>query len=97
MWSTNAELESQGKYMPAFALLEGRRARKYLSDRFSVSLARQEEEACTVSLRASQRRKEYTVGALTRENRQHADRISELECRLKCVYSCSLYTLFLSS
>ncbi|XP_063885641.1 coiled-coil domain-containing protein 170-like [Scylla paramamosain] len=43
----------------------------------------QEEEACTVSLRASQRRKEYTVGALTRENRQHADRISELECRLK--------------
>lgn len=51
--------------------------------RVFVWLARQEEEACTVSLRANQRRKEYTVGALTRENRQHADRISELECRLK--------------
>lgn len=43
----------------------------------------QEEEAACVSLKASQRRGEYTVGALTRETRQAADRISELECRLK--------------
>ncbi|XP_071515925.1 coiled-coil domain-containing protein 170-like isoform X2 [Panulirus ornatus] len=43
----------------------------------------QEEEAACVSLKASQRRGEFTVGALTRETRQAADRISELECRLK--------------
>ncbi|KAK4327077.1 hypothetical protein Pmani_002451 [Petrolisthes manimaculis] len=43
----------------------------------------QEEESATVSLRANQRRGEFTVGALTRENRQQADRINDLENRLR--------------
>nr|XP_027216874.1 uveal autoantigen with coiled-coil domains and ankyrin repeats-like [Penaeus vannamei] len=42
----------------------------------------QEEESACVSLRANQRRSEYSLGAINRENRQYADRISELECRL---------------
>ncbi|KAK7082665.1 hypothetical protein SK128_022134 [Halocaridina rubra] len=43
----------------------------------------QEEESAGVSLRANQRRGEYTLGALSRENRQYADRINELENRLR--------------
>ncbi|XP_064113216.1 coiled-coil domain-containing protein 170-like [Macrobrachium nipponense] len=43
----------------------------------------QEEENSCVTLRANQRRGEYSLGALTRENRQYADRINELENRLR--------------